>query len=98
MAAHALSRTYISFSKVCRRFFYSFIYMLLFYGPQLNIIQIAVVALAYHRINGLYFHIFLFAFFYHIIHNCIMDEAHIQCIGQSYDGLKASQFINLYKS
>ena len=97
VADHALARAYISLGKIGRGAFNSGEYLFLSHRPVPDVIERAVVALAdhrVHRLDGIAPGLCLAA---HVLHHGVMDQAHVQGVGQGNGGLQGAQLPDLHQ-
>ena len=62
-----------------------------------DLVDAAVVALAYHRVQAGHLHPILLALLHCIFHQGIVHQAHVQRVGQGNGGLQRAQLLHLQK-
>ena len=95
MSHHALSGAHIPFVKIQSGSGKSGKDLLLAHGPFLNVVEPTVIALADHWVDRTEFKAFTLTTGYHIIHQSVMDQAHIERIGEGDGCFQSTQFLHL---
>ena len=98
MADHALACAHVALGKVGPGGLHGRKDLLLPHGPVQDVIEGGIVALAHHRIERAHGHPLAVTAADHVLHQRIVDQAHVEGIGQGNGRFQGAQLLDLHKS